>query len=52
MITGHKSYQMLDRHTHLNAKYIVEKLSMQDELERLRKDLKNQRDNLRLVVNE
>ena len=52
LITGHKSYQMLDRYTHLNAKHIVEKLAMQDEIEKLRKDLKSQRSNLRLIVNE
>jgi len=51
MITGHKSYQMLDRYTHLNAKHIVEKLAMQDEIERLRKDLQHQRSGLRLVAN-
>ncbi len=50
MITGHKSYQMLDRYTHLNARHIVEKLAMTDELERLRKDVKRQRSNIRLVA--
>jgi len=50
MITGHKSYQMLDRYTHLNARHIVEKLAVVDELERLKQDVKRQRNNLRLVA--
>jgi len=50
LITGHKSYQMLDRYTHLNARNIVEKLAMTDELERLKEDVKKQRSQLRLVA--
>jgi len=49
MITGHKSYQMLDRYTHLNARHLVEKLAAMDELERLRRDVKRERSNLRVV---
>jgi len=50
LITGHKTYEMLDRYTHLSARKISEKLAMLDEVARLDSEIKNKRAELRLVV--
>jgi len=50
LITGHKTYEMLDRYTHLSARKISEKLAMLDEVARLDSEIQNKRAQLRLVA--
>jgi len=50
LITGHKTYEMLDRYTHLSARKISEKLAQIDEMARLDSEIKTKRAELRLVV--
>jgi len=50
LITGHKTYEMLDRYTHLSARNISEKLAKIDEMARLDSEIKTKRAELRLVA--
>jgi len=50
LITGHKTYEMLDRYTHLSARNISEKLAKIDEMARLDSEIKVKRAELRLVA--